>query len=428
MDLGTTYCSAAVVGEGRAETVPLGNRAAVVPSVVFVAEDGTWLTGEAAEGRALTQPRRVVREFKRRVGDPRPIAVGGVELSAEAADGPPTPADPRHGGRPSGRPAASGSRSPTRPTGAPPGGRRCSAPSPGTGSAEIVTVTEPEAAAIHYAATDRIDPSQVVAVYDLGGGTFDAALLRRTDVDDVGSDRGFEVIGRPEGIDRLGGVDFDAAVLAHVNRFLDGALDTLDLADPSAAAGLQRLRADCVEAKEALSSETDAAIPVMLPGLQTEVRMTRGEFEAMIRPALIDTVGALRRAMRAAGVSPSDVAAVLLVGGSSRIPLVAQLVGAELGRPVAVDAHPKHAVALGAALAAAAADRTPTTPRPAGGAVAPAAARRCRRRRRRCRRRGTASGAASGRRRGDRRPRPAPISLADRESDEAAPAAAGTRG
>ena len=239
-------------------------------------------------------------------------------------------------------------------------------------------MTEPEAAAIHYAATERIEPSQVVAVYDLGGGTFDAALLRRTDVDEVGSDRGFEVIGRPEGIDRLGGVDFDAAVLAHVNRFLDGALDTLDLADPAVAAGLQRLRADCVEAKEALSSDTDTAIPVLLPGLHTEVRMTRGEFEGMIRPALIETVGALRRAMRTADVAPADVAAVLLVGGSSRIPLVAQLVGAELGRPVAVDAHPKHAVALGAALAAASADREASVgpgpgARAAGGPAAAAA-------------------------------------------------------
>ena len=70
VDLGTTYCSAAVAGEGRAETIPLGNRAAVVPSVVFVAEDGTWLTGEAAEGRALTQPSRVARGVQAPGGRP----------------------------------------------------------------------------------------------------------------------------------------------------------------------------------------------------------------------------------------------------------------------------------------------------------------------------------------------------------------------
>ena len=72
----------------------------------------------------------------------------------------------------------------------------------------------------------------------------------------------------------------------------------------------------------------------------------------MIRPPLADTVDAMRRALRSAGVAPDDLGAVVLVGGSSRIPLVAELVGEEIGRPVAVDAHPKHAVALGAAMAA----------------------------------------------------------------------------
>jgi molecular chaperone DnaK len=79
------------------------------------------------------------------------------------------------------------------------------------------------------------------------------------------------------------------------------------------------------------------------------VRLTRAELEAMVRPALSDSIEALKRALRSANVTPDQLHSVLLVGGSSRMPLVAQLVGAELGRPVAVDAHPKHAVALGAA-------------------------------------------------------------------------------
>ena len=209
----------------------------------------------------------------------------------------------------------------------------------------MMLVSEPEAAAVYYATTEHIDVGEVVAVYDLGGGTFDAAILRRTA-------SGFDLMGPPEGIDRLGGVDFDAAVFAHINRFLDGALDRVDPDDPTMAAGLSRLRADCVEAKEALSVDTDVSIPVLLPDLRTELRMTRQELESMIRPALTDTIGALNRAMRAAHVVAGDVRVVLLVGGSSRIPLVAQMVGAEIGRPVAIDVHPKHAVALGAALAA----------------------------------------------------------------------------
>jgi hypothetical protein len=147
-------------------------------------------------------------------------------------------------------------------------------------------------------------------------------------------------------------VDVDAAVFAHVVRALDGALEDLDVDDPDVVTAVARLRDECTQAKEALSADTDVTIPVLVPGLTSEVRLTRGELEDMIRPALADSVGALRRAMRSAGVAADDLHSVLLVGGSSRIPLVAQLVAEELGRPVAVDADPKHAIALGASLLA----------------------------------------------------------------------------
>jgi molecular chaperone DnaK len=84
------------------------------------------------------------------------------------------------------------------------------------------------------------------------------------------------------------------------------------------------------------------------------VRMVRSEFESMVRDSLEDTVDALRRAVRSAGINEHEVDSVLLVGGSSRIPLVAQLVSAEFGRPIAVDADPKASIALGAARMAAA--------------------------------------------------------------------------
>ena len=198
-------------------------------------------------------------------------------------------------------------------------------------------------------------PGAVVAVYDLGGGTFDAAVLRRTAT-------GFELLGQPEGIEHLGGVDVDAAVFSHVARALDGALDELDVDDPDVTAAVQRLRQECTQAKEALSADTDVTIPVLLPGLTTEVRLTRGELEDLIRPALLDSVAAMRRALRSAGVDVADLHSVLLVGGSSRIPLVSQLVATELGRPVAVDADPKHAVALGAACVAGQAQLTQVIP------------------------------------------------------------------
>ena len=134
-----------------------------------------------------------------------------------------------------------------------------------------------------------------------------------------------------------------------MNRAIGDKLDELDEGDPAAIAAVARLREECVEAKEALSTDTDVSIPVLLPNLSTEVRLTRAELEAMVRPVLYESIEALRRALRSAGVTPEQLQAVLLVGGSSRMPIVSQLVGAELGRPVAVDAHPKHAIALGAA-------------------------------------------------------------------------------
>jgi actin-like ATPase involved in cell morphogenesis len=315
---------------------------------VLVRSDQEILTGEAATRRAATEPDRVAREFKRRLGDSTPIFLGGAPFSPEAL---------------SARLLSAVVDEVAKQEGGPPDAAAVTYPANwGPFKRELldnairqadlgdaVTLTEPEAAAIYYASTERVEVGDAVAVYDLGGGTFDAAVLRKTE-------SGWETLGRPEGIEHLGGIDFDAAVFAHVQRSLHGALESLNEDDQAAMAAVGRLRADCVAAKEALSADTDATIPVLLPGIQTEVRLTRAEFEDMIRPALEDTISALERSISSAGLNASDLKTVLLVGGSSRIPLVAQMVGAALGRPVAVDAHPKHAVALGAAIAAAAGD------------------------------------------------------------------------
>ena len=210
----------------------------------------------------------------------------------------------------------------------------------GLGNATFVT--EPVAAAVQYASTERVDVGDVFAVYDLGGGTFDAAVLRKT-ID------GFETLGRPQGIERLGGIDFDEAVFAHVRRTVGDVISELDTSEPANRAALARLRQECVLAKETLSSDSDATVPVMLPNVQTQVRITRAEFEDMIRPTLRETIDSTRRAVESAGVQLSDVKAVLLAGGSSRIPLVGEMVRSELARPVVTDSHPKHSVALGAA-------------------------------------------------------------------------------
>ena len=197
--------------------------------------------------------------------------------------------------------------------------------------------TEPEAAAAQYAAQTRINPTDRVAVYDLGGGTFDACILEKTD-------GGFRVLGTPEGVEHLGGVDFDQAVLGHVLTALNTPLDP---DDPDITVGLARLRRDCVEAKETLSTDIDTLIPVALPGLSTTVRLTRAEFETMIRPALVETIAAMTRALNNATLQPSQLRSILLVGGSSRIPLVSEMLQHEYNIPTALDTHPKHDIALG---------------------------------------------------------------------------------
>ncbi|MCE7928447.1 MAG: Hsp70 family protein [Chloroflexi bacterium CFX7] len=342
VDVGTTYTAAAVDANGRQEIFQLGSHAASIPSVVLLRADGEVLTGEAAERRAQTEPARTAREFKRRLGDPVPLLLGGTPYGAEALYAhllrsvvdqvvtqrgePPALVVVTH-------PASYGPykldllRQAVRQA----------------GIEQAVLLSEPEAAAVHYADQERLESGAVVAVYDFGGGTFDAAVLRKT------AD-GFELLGEAEGLERLGGIDFDQAVLGLVNSATGGALEQLDPADPAARAAANRLREECRQAKEALSSDTEGVIPVLLPSRQTEVRLTREEFEEMVRPRLRETTAALERAIRSAGLKVEEVDRVLLVGGSSRIPLVGALVREATGRPTAIDAHPKHAIALGAAI------------------------------------------------------------------------------
>ncbi len=355
VDVGTSFTAAAIWRsddqQHKAEVVALGSRMPSVPSVLFLGADGSVVVGEAAERRALTDPDRVVREFKRRIGDDTPLFVGGqpyaahdlaammvrwvVDRVTEREGGPPDLIAITH-------PAAWG-----------PFKRdllSCALGAVGLG--DVTFLAEPEAAAISYAAQERVGAGATIAVYDLGGGTFDAAVVRKTG---AGS---FALLGSADGLEQLGGADFDEVVFTHVQAALGAQSDptqwdALDVEDPSVLSGLARLRRECTDAKETLSSDTEVSIPVLLPGISAQVRLVRGEFEEMIRPALEDTVDSLSRTIRSAGLSSGDLGAVLLVGGSSRMPLVSQLVSAALGCPVVVDADPKATIALGAVLSVA---------------------------------------------------------------------------
>ena len=345
IDVGTTRTAAATgrpdAGVGDFEIVNLGDRASSVPSVLYIGDDGSVLVGAAAERRSTTDPGRVVREFKRRIGDPTPVMVGGrpwapEELSARLVRWVVDRVAEREGG-PADRiavthPASWGAHKKDRLGGA-----------LAAHGIPVTFLAEPQAAALHYAAAERLEAGSTIAVYDLGGGTFDAAVVHKDGY-------GFTLTGRPEGLERLGGIDFDEVVFEHVRDGLPGAFEGLDETDPGVLAAVAAIRRECTEAKEALSSDTEVSIPVLTPAAQGSVRLHRSEFEAMIRPRVEETVDALRRAVTSAGLVPGQLSAVLLVGGSSRIPLVAELVSEQLGRPVAVDADPKNAIAKGAAL------------------------------------------------------------------------------
>jgi YVTN family beta-propeller protein len=342
VDLGTTFTAAASSGaRGAPVMLGLGNRALQVPSVLYLQEDGEFLVGEAAERHIGDDPSRVVREFKRRLGDPVPLLVAGKPFSAQVLM------------------AELLSWVVARATerlGAPPDEVVLTYPADwGAFKRELVdqvitladigpaiTCPEPQAAAIQYAAGAQLATGDRIVIYDLGGGTFDVCVMERTD-------NGFAILGTPEGIDQLGGVDFDEAVFQHVVGVLGPAMEELDPDTAEGRTALARLRRDCVEAKEALSADVDTVIHVALPSRSTSVRLTRAELETLIAPALDQTLQATTRALRTAGTTTDQLTAIVLVGGSSRIPLVSHLLQAEFSTPTALDTHPKHDIAMGAA-------------------------------------------------------------------------------
>lgn len=192
-------------------------------------------------------------------------------------------------------------------------------------------VPEPVAAAVAAASRHRIDGPAPIAVYDLGGTSVTATLLRPTP-------GGFEIIGRSETAEHPAGADFDDELVALV---------TAGRPDPGAAwDDLTKLRQECVQAKHTLSVAPEAVVAPL------QARVTRAEFEELIRPLLNQGVDVLLRALSNAGLTPERVGAVVLVGGSARIPLVRQVLGERLRRPVLVDGAPEATVAAGAALMA----------------------------------------------------------------------------
>jgi Fe-S protein assembly chaperone HscA len=201
-------------------------------------------------------------------------------------------------------------------------------------------VNEPTAAALAYGLDKR--KNGIVAVYDLGGGTFDISILKL-------HDGIFEVVAT-NGDTHLGGDDIDNLLIAIA---LDDIRGDLGLDVRRNGEAVQQIRKAVIEAKIALSSEPSTKLDVeLLGGKRYQREITREMFEGLIQPVIDRTVGPTKQALKDAGLKPAQIDEVVLVGGSTRIPKVRQLVQDLFGRVPHTDLNPDEVVALGAAVQA----------------------------------------------------------------------------
>ncbi len=235
-------------------------------------------------------------------------------------------------------------------------------------------VAEPVAAARYFAGVLRrpIPVGGALAIFDFGGGTLDVAVVRN-------EGPGRFTVAASGGADDLGGLDLDAALVDHLGKSLGGAEPAAwhALTEPSTLTQWRARRqfwTDVRGAKEMLSRSSFAPVPV--PGVEHAVHLTRDELEAAADPLVRRGVDEAAAVIAAAGLAPADLAGLFLVGGSSRVPLVARLLHAELGIAPTVLEQPELPVAEGAILAAEVrgADPPPVTDTRAEGFEPPAPA------------------------------------------------------
>ena len=340
IDLGTARTTAAVSRTQRDSwsepvVVPLAmdSEQPGVASVLLLTGDDAVEVGEAAIRGGAVAPDRVARDFLDRIGDEVPLALGDRHYPAEslaaalvawvvdrveALEG--TPASQlvvTH-------PVAWGAH------------RRAvlQAALRELNLPELTMLPRPVAGAEAFAATDRVEVGQEVAVYSLGASRFEAAVLRRGAF-------GFELRTHADSADVLGGALFDDLLAEHV------AAELGELPDNPAA--LAALRAACADAKERLSTAVAMTIPAPPGSKKATVVVNRTDFDGMIRPVVEHTVQILQRAIQ--GADADALRAVVLVGGSAHVPLIAELVSAAVRVRVVAADDPTTAIARGAALA-----------------------------------------------------------------------------
>ncbi|HND29988.1 MAG TPA: Hsp70 family protein, partial [Myxococcota bacterium] len=345
IDLGTTNSLVAILEAGKPVLLPnaLGERS--TPSVVGLTPQGQLLVGRSARNQLAVAPERTVAEMKRQMGSADGIPLGdrsytATELSSFVLMSLKEDAE-RYLGGPVTEAVITvpayfndAQRQATREAGVLAGLK-----------VERI-LNEPTAAALAYGLT-HLDQEAHVLVYDLGGGTFDVSVLEMYS--------GVLEVRASSGNARLGGADFDALVVQWLLEQIQRA-HGLDLSADRGA--MARLKLAAEQAKIELSARTSATI--QLPFLAMKegnpisplVELDRPTFEALIGPLVRSTLEPVAAALRDAKLVPAQIGEILLVGGSSRIPLVQRLVEEYFHKKPRFEVNPDEAVALGAAIQA----------------------------------------------------------------------------
>ena len=341
IDLGTTYSAVAVLEGGEAKIIPNpeGNR--TTPSVVAFKGDEIQV-GEVAKRQAITNPNTVI-SIKRHMGTDYKVEVNGKkyspqEISAMILQNLKATAESYLGEKVTKAVI-------TVPAYFNDAQRQATKDAGKIAGLEVERIiNEPTAAALAYG-LDKTDIDQKVLVFDLGGGTFDVSILEL-------GDGVFEVLAT-SGDNLLGGDDFDQAIIDYlVEEFKKE--QGIDLSKDKMA--MQRLKDAAEKAKKDLSgvTSTQISLPFISAGesgpVHLENTLTRAKFDELTRHLVEKTLVPTRQALKDAGLTPSDIDQVILVGGSTRIPAVQEAIKKEMGKESHKGVNPDEVVAMGAAI------------------------------------------------------------------------------
>ena len=343
IDLGTTNSCVAVKEGDNVTVIPNPEGGRTTPSVVAFTKDGNErLVGQLAKRQAIVNPDRTIISIKRQMGSDHEVTIDGQKYTPQQISSMILQKLKRDAEEYLGTAVSKAVITcPAYFTDA----QRQATKDAGTiaGLEVLRVINEPTAACLAYGVDKEGDHK--IMVFDLGGGTFDVSIL------DVGEGV-FEVLST-SGDNMLGGDDWDAKVvnwMADEFRKTDG----VDLRKDKMAA--QRLREAAEKAKIELSSmaETSISLPFITADQNgpkhLEMTLTRAKFEELTRDLLDRTVQPVRTAMKDAGLQPSDVDKILLVGGSTRMPMVQRKVKELLGKEPTKGINPDECVAVGAAI------------------------------------------------------------------------------